>query len=72
MAKLWTIPTVLRELDRVLKDAGKSGIMELGESNYTVSQMVADLTDLHMKKEMEIPGQTSIPVPETGAKASEK
>ena len=59
--KQWTIPTILRELDRVLKDAGKSGILEQGDSQYTVATMVDDLTDLHMKRQMEIPGQTSIP-----------
>ena len=66
--KQWSIPTVLRELRRVVEEAVNTDIMEVKE--YKVSDMVNDLTTYHMDRQMEIPGQTSIPTdtPEKGKK----
>ncbi len=53
--KQWSIPTVLRELRRVVDEVTGSDIMEVKE--YKVSDMVNDLTTYHMDRQMEIPGQ---------------
>ena len=60
MPKQWTIPVILRELRRVMLDASEQAydIMEPGEGSVT--EMVTMLTEYHMEKEMEIPGQTSL------------
>lgn len=60
--KQWSIPTVLRQLRRVVAEAIDLDIMAGENSPYTVETMVNDLTLHHMNKQMEIPGQTSIPV----------
>jgi len=64
MAKEWTIPTVLRELRRVTLEMSQQASDIMKGTAYTVDELVADLTKFHMNKEMEIPGQTTIPVPE--------
>ncbi len=58
--KTWTIPTILRELRRAVKESTGIDIMET--TTYKVEDMVGDLTQHHMNKEMEIPGQTAIVV----------
>ena len=72
MAKEWTIPTVLRELRRVVIGAEGVDIMDVKDT-YKVSDMVEALTEYHMHKEMEIPGQTAILIPEyTGPKETKE
>jgi methionine synthase I (cobalamin-dependent) len=60
--KNWTIPTILRELRRVYEEATGADIMHTETSGLTVEEMIEQLKDFHMEKEMEIPGQTAIPV----------
>lgn len=62
--KQWTIPTVLRELARVTYDMDGSDIMSVSSGQWEVKALIDDLTRFHMDKEMEIPGQTSIPTDE--------
>ena len=63
MAKKWTIPTILRELRRVVLEMNDTDIMDSKlRSDYGVRDMLNGLTKFHMDKEMEIPGQTAIPV----------
>jgi hypothetical protein len=63
--KEWKIPTILRELRRVVLEAEGRDIMDpINIGDLKVTQMVSFLTTHNMVKEMEqIPGQTSIPVP---------
>lgn len=60
MGKQWTIPTILRELRRVVIDAGGPDIMTEQAQGYQVDSMVEDLKQRHLEKEMQIPGQLSI------------
>ncbi len=64
--KQWTIPTILRELRRVVLEVEEIDIMT--EASYKVEDMVKALTTYHMGKQMELPGQTSIPTDEKDKK----
>ncbi len=57
--KQWTIPTILRELRRVVLEVEEVDIMT-EDVPYKVQDMVKALTTYHMGKQMELPGQTSI------------
>ena len=63
--KSWTIPTILRELRRAVLEQSKGTVDIMKVDEYDVAAMVKDLTAFHMGKEMQIPGQTAIPVDDT-------
>ena len=63
--KAWTIPTILRELRRVILEIDGYDIMK-PSGTYDVTKMIEDLTKYHMGKEMEIPGQTAIVIEDEG------
>ncbi len=58
--KQWTIPTILRELQRVTLEMDGSDIMNISSGQWDVKALIEDLTRFHMDKQMGIPGQTSI------------
>jgi len=61
-----TTPVILRELRRVVLEAtdGNSDIVK--GTALTVDAMIELLTSAHMFKDMEIEGQTAIPVEDEG------
>ena len=62
--KQWSIPTVLRELQRVTLEMDGGDVMNVSSGQWDVKALIEDLTRFHMDKEMEIPGQQSIPTDE--------
>jgi len=64
--RVWQIPTILRELRRVTLEATEEAydIMEPHTNAMQVTELIGLLKDHHMKTEMELPGQTSIPIEE--------